>query len=168
VLRKPPDFGASPRVHFDFYHNTYSRPEGDKDVLAGYMDTDPRKRIRNHILSEVSVPTRTVRDLQTRLSRRFPPMARAQPRGGWAGVYDVTPDSFPIVDALASPGLFVAVGFSGHGFKLAPEIGRLLAEFVSAGRRPEGLQSLRSARFAEGEPIRPDAPFPPSRGARLP
>src|SRR5881409_2126386 len=43
MLRRPVDFGAPPRIHFDFYGNTYSRPEGEKDTLAGYMNTDPRK-----------------------------------------------------------------------------------------------------------------------------
>src|SRR5881296_2060056 len=43
ILRRPVDFGPPPRIHFDFYGNTYSRPEGEKDTLAGYMNTDPRK-----------------------------------------------------------------------------------------------------------------------------
>ena len=42
ILRRPVDFGPPPKIHFDFYGNTYSRPEGDKDTLCGYMDTDPR------------------------------------------------------------------------------------------------------------------------------
>src|SRR5207245_1112152 len=41
ILRRPVDFGPPPRIHFDFYGNTYSRPEGEKDTLAGYMTTDP-------------------------------------------------------------------------------------------------------------------------------
>src|SRR2546422_1205042 len=58
LLRRPFDFGAPPRIHFDFYGNTYSRPEGDKDTLAGYMDTDPRKTMRNHELVEtLNAPT---------------------------------------------------------------------------------------------------------------
>jgi len=85
----------------------------------------------------------------------------------WAGAYDVTPDSYPILDRVGPNGLFVAVGFSGHGFKLSPEVGRLVAEYVATDRRPELLQSLRASRFREGAPIRPDAPFP-RRGRRLP
>ena len=168
ILRRPVDFGAPPKIHFDFYANTYSRPEGEKDTLTGYMDTDPRKTIRRHELADDSVPAATVRDLRRRLARRFPPMARAQPRGGWAGVYDVTPDSYPILDRVGPEGLFVAAGFSGHGFKLSPEIGRLMAEYVATGKRPERLIPLRAARFAEKQLVRADAPFPARRGPRLP
>ena len=166
ILRRPVDFGPPPKIHFDFYGNTYSRPEGDKDTLCGYMDTDPRKTTRNHELVE-TLPSATVRHLRGRLAKRFPRMADAQPRGGWSGAYDVTPDSYPILDRFGPDGLFVAVGFSGHGFKLSPEVGRLLAEFVATGRRPEGLEALQASRFEEGRPVRPDAPFP-RRGRRLP
>lgn len=166
ILRRPIDFGAPPKIHFDYYGNTYSRPEGDKDTLAGFMDTDPRKTMRNRELVE-SLPAATVRELRTRLAKRFPRMARAQPRGGWAGAYDVTPDSYPILDQVGPEGLFVAAGFSGHGFKLSPEVGRLLAEYVATGKRPETLVPLRASRFAEKQPVRPDAPFPKSGKPRL-
>lgn len=168
VLRRPAGFGRPPKIHFDFYHNTYSRPEGDKDSLVGYMDTDPRKTVRDHVLKDDSVPSAAVRDLRGRLAKRFPDMARAQPRGGWAGVYDVTPDSYPILDAAGPEGLYVAVGFSGHGFKLSPEVGRLLSEYLGTGRRPADLQPLRASRYAEGDPVRDEAPFPARKGPRLP
>jgi len=166
ILRRPVDFGAPPRIHFDFYGNTYSRPEGEKDTLAGYMNTDPRKTMPRYEFVE-SLPAATVRDLRTRLAKRFPRMKDAQPRGGWVGAYDVTPDSYPILDRVGPNGLFVAVGFSGHGFKLSPEVGRLVAEHVATGRRPELLEPLRASRFGDGSPVRPDAPFP-RRGRRLP
>jgi len=168
ILRRPVGFDRPPRIHFDVYHNTYSRPEGEKDQLVGYMDTDPRKTVRGHILKDDSVPSQVVRDLRTRLARRFPDMARAQPRGGWAGVYDVTPDSYPILDAAGPEGLFVAVGFSGHGFKLSPEVGRLLGEYIGSGQRPADLGPLRATRYAERDPVKDDAPFPARKGPRLP
>lgn len=168
ILRRPVGFIRPPKIHFDFYHNTYSRPEAEKDVLAGYMDTDPRKTVRDHELKDDAVPGPTVRDLRKRLAKRFPSMARAQPHGGWAGVYDVTPDSFPILGAVGPEGLHVAVGFSGHGFKLCPEFGRLLAEDLASGRRPEDLLPLRAERYAEHEPVVEDAPFPAHKTPRLP
>ncbi len=167
ILRRPAGFGRTPRIHFDFYHNTYSRPEGEKDHLVGYMDTDPRKTVRAHILKDDSVPGPVVRDLQARLAKRFPDMARAQPRGGWAGLYDVTPDSYPILDTVGPEGLFVAAGFSGHGFKLSPEVGRLLSEYIGSGERPVDLQVLRASRYAERDPVRDDAPFPTRKKPRL-
>ena len=167
ILRRPRDFGASPRIHFDFYHRTYSRPDGNSDTLVGYMARRERV-LRRHELADDSVPGPTVRDLRRRLAVRFPSMARAQPRGGWAGVYDVTPDEYPIVDRVGPAGLFVAVGLSGHGFKLSPEIGRHLAEFIAADRKSPELEALAASRFARRRPIRPEAPFPARRGARIP
>lgn len=168
ILRRPIGFGLAPKIHFDFYGNTYSRQEAEKDMLVGYMNTNPRQTIPRPAPADDSVPAATVRDLRTRLAKRFPIMARAQPRGGWAGVYDMTPDSYPIIDQLGPDGLFVATGFSGHGFKLCPEVGRLLAEFVATGSRPDGLAALRASRFVERQPIRPDAPFPAKGGQRTP
>lgn len=167
ILRRPGDFGRPPKIHFDFYGNTYSRPEAEKDTLCGYMNTDPRKTSPHFGLLE-TVSATTVRDLRMRLAKRFPRMAMAQPRGGWSGVYDVTPDAYPILDRFGPDGMFVAVGFSGHGFKLSPEVGRLLSEYVATGRRPEALEPLRATRFDAGQPIRADAPFPARRRGRLP
>jgi sarcosine oxidase subunit beta len=65
------------------------------------------------------------------------------------GLYDVTPDHQPILDQV-SDGLWVAAGFSGHGFMLAPAVGRLLSEAV-AGTRDPVLEHFAHARFAGSE-----------------
>jgi sarcosine oxidase subunit beta len=65
------------------------------------------------------------------------------------GVYDMTPDGQPIVDAL-EPGLWVAAGFSGHGFMVAPSTGRLVADGLAGRALPEWSGALRAGRFAEG------------------
>lgn len=50
-------------------------------------------------------------------------------------------------------GLTVGFGFSGHGFKLAPAIGKVLAQAV-LGLEPEvDIAPYRLGRFAEGEPL---------------
>jgi sarcosine oxidase subunit beta len=77
ILRRPLDFGPPPKIHFDFYGNTYSRPEGEKDTLCGFMDTDPRKTMKNREFVE-TIPVATVRDLRRRLAKRFPGMAVAE------------------------------------------------------------------------------------------
>src|SRR2546427_2533567 len=118
------------------------------------MNTDPEKKMRQYELHE-TLPATTVRDIRMRLTKRFPRMAEAQPRGGWAGAYDVTPDSYPILDRVGPEGLFVAVGFSGHGFKLSPEVGRLVAEHVATDRRPGWLGPPPASRFAARSPMPP-------------
>jgi sarcosine oxidase subunit beta len=64
------------------------------------------------------------------------------------GFYDVTPDHQAILGEVR-PGLWVAAGFSGHGFMLAPAVGRILAEAIALGREDEALRVLDSRRFAE-------------------
>ncbi|HWE80515.1 MAG TPA: FAD-binding oxidoreductase [Gaiellaceae bacterium] len=67
------------------------------------------------------------------------------------GVYDVTPDHQPIlVEAPPHGGLWVAAGFSGHGFMIAPAIGRIVAAAVSGDRDPV-LEQFSHARFERSE-----------------
>jgi sarcosine oxidase subunit beta len=67
------------------------------------------------------------------------------------GSYDVTPDHQAIVGAVPGyDGLFVAAGFSGHGFMMAPEIGRGLAAIVLGEPPGETFDHLRPDRFEAG------------------
>jgi glycine/D-amino acid oxidase-like deaminating enzyme len=76
-------------------------------------------------------------------------------RGAWTGIYDVTPDWEPVIDRV--PGterVYVAAGFSGHGFKLAPAVGLSIAELVlDGGTTTFDLGMLNAERFACGELI---------------
>jgi glycine/D-amino acid oxidase-like deaminating enzyme len=81
--------------------------------------------------------------------------AEAGLASSWTGLYDVTPDWNPVLGALPGvDGLTVAYGFSGHGFKLAPAVGRLLAGHALGTPETGLLHPYRFARFAEGRPLR--------------
>jgi sarcosine oxidase subunit beta len=62
------------------------------------------------------------------------------------GFYDMTPDGRPIVDSL-DEGLWVAAGFSGHGFMVAPSTGRLVADGIAGSPSPEWHEAVRADRF---------------------
>lgn len=64
------------------------------------------------------------------------------------GVYDVTPDHQPVLGPVGD-GIFVAAGFSGHGFMIAPAVARIVADAV-LGRRDAVLDVLGVERFATG------------------
>jgi len=85
-----------------------------------------------------------------------PPMDESRSRGGYAGLYAVTPDWHPIVDEVPpGSGHFTCAGFSGHGFKLAPAVGVMMAQLVITDPAPEfDPAPFRLARFAEGKPVR--------------
>ena len=69
---------------------------------------------------------------------------------------DVTPDAVPVLGASdAIPGLWIATGFSGHGFGIGPAVGRITADLVRG--RPPGhdLGRFHPGRFFDGSAIVP-------------
>ncbi len=86
------------------------------------------------------------------LVRRLADFERAEPTASWVGAYDITPDWNPVLGPVPGvEGLVLAYGFSGHGFKLAPALGRVLAQ-SALGLAPEvDLAPYRLGRFAEGD-----------------
>jgi glycine/D-amino acid oxidase-like deaminating enzyme len=72
------------------------------------------------------------------------------------GVYDMTPDQRPLLGPAAGvEGLYLAAGFSGMGFKIAPAVGLTLAEWIVDGRATTvDLSIFDPGRFAAGRPIR--------------
>jgi sarcosine oxidase subunit beta len=87
------------------------------------------------------------------LRKRVRGAERGHWRGSWSAVYDVTPDWHPAVGAVpGTEGVFVAAGFSGHGFKLAPAVGMSLADLVCVGETTAfDLALLDPGRFERGE-----------------
>ena len=79
----------------------------------------------------------------------FPPLAEAGVTSSWAGLYEMTPDRHPVLgEAPGVPGLFLATGFSGHGFQHAPVVGKILAEMnVDGEAKAVDVSSLRLERF---------------------
>jgi sarcosine oxidase subunit beta len=68
----------------------------------------------------------------------------------WAGPYDVSPDGYPILgEPPGHPGFYLACGFVGHGFMMAPVIARHYAELLCGGARHTIFDRCRLSRFAE-------------------
>jgi sarcosine oxidase, subunit beta len=68
-------------------------------------------------------------EVGAQVAERFPSYETAGVASSWTGVYDVTPDWNPVLGRISDMrGLVVAYGFSGHGFKLSPWVGRVLAQ----------------------------------------
>src|SRR5256885_10539212 len=83
---------------------------------------------------------------------RVPLHPKAHTPNGMAGLYDTTPDHHAIVGAADDvKGLYLAVGFSGHGFMHSPAIGASLSEMILDGAaRSVNLDALSLDRFAAG------------------
>jgi sarcosine oxidase subunit beta len=81
--------------------------------------------------------------------RRIPALEGAQVRHAWAGLRPLTPDGRAILDwAPGVEGLYLAVGFCGHGFQHSPGVGETVAEVLLDGRSALDIQDLRLGRFA--------------------
>ena len=69
----------------------------------------------------------------------------------WAGLYDLSPDHAPIVGPVdEAPGFFLASGFMGHGFMMAPAVGKRLARAIATGETPEPFGAWAFRRFKLG------------------
>ncbi|MEM7100214.1 MAG: FAD-binding oxidoreductase [Pseudomonadota bacterium] len=103
------------------------------------------------------LPSRqAIRKMRKGLRKRAPQLALAEFVESWAGMIDVTPDVVPVMDQIPQhDGLFVATGFSGHGFGIGPGAGKVMAGMV-AGETPNfDLGRFRYTRFFDGSPIVP-------------
>ncbi|MGH9502281.1 MAG: NAD(P)/FAD-dependent oxidoreductase [Terriglobales bacterium] len=91
-----------------------------------------------------------------RASRRVPKLENAEVMRGVTGVYDMTPDSRPLLGEISGiTGLYICAGFSGMGFKISPAIGLVMSELLLDGRgKTVDISSFCPGRFAAGNPIK--------------
>lgn len=100
---------------------------------------------------QAEIPIDDVLRVGAQVAERFPSFESAGLAASWTGVYDVTPDWNPVLGRLADvPGLVVAYGFSGHGFKLSPAVGRALAQEVLGLPTDVSLAPYALERFRTG------------------
>jgi sarcosine oxidase subunit beta len=154
TLRPTFEWGPVHPVTGDLVHEVYLRPETGGLILVGNTrDTivpgDPDAY-------DDRPDTDYTTEILTRLAHLMPGTVTAAITGGWSGMYEVSPDWNPIMGtAPRVGGLHYAVGFSGHGFKLSPVVGILMAEQILDGRaRTIDITPYRLERFREGRELR--------------
>ena len=92
-----------------------------------------------------------VAEVGAQVAGRFPAYETAGLASSWTGVYDVTPDWNPVLGNVGDvEGLVVGFGFSGHGFKLSPGIGKLLAQHALGQPTDVSLAPYALDRFSTG------------------
>jgi sarcosine oxidase subunit beta len=149
---------AARRPHpmvYDFVTNIYTRPELGDHILVGGLDAEESHDLADPDRYKEGVSLDESTDALGRVSHRFPVLAEGRIARGYAGCFDVTPDWHPVLDRVGPEGSYVAVGFSGHGFKLSPAVGEMMAALIAEGpgAHPD-IATFRLSRFAEGKPIR--------------
>jgi sarcosine oxidase subunit beta len=155
-LEPPPGFGPAAPIVADFALDTYFKDEGGRGVRVGQLGYENDERVDPDRYDEGCTGA-FVDFARDAVSRRFPPFRDATSWGGCGALYGVTPDAQALIGPVpGSAGLFVVAGFSGHGFKLAPAVGRGVAEMIVDGApRAFDAAFFDPRRFAEGRPHRP-------------
>ncbi|HXF82810.1 MAG TPA: FAD-binding oxidoreductase [bacterium] len=153
-LALPAGFGPLRLMIEDLTQGFYVRPESHGTALAGVLEEAPEQIVPPDDYP-AGVDLAFVERVGALWARRYPGAADAAVRGGYASIYDVTPDWQPVLGAMPGvEGLYVAAGFSGHGFKLSPAVGEALAALL-VGDRPEiDIGAFHPSRFAEGRLLR--------------
>ena len=129
----------------------YLRPLGDHRFVVGrgfpkqYFDVDPDNY-------DTDADEDFVSDVTGRLEKRLPAFLGAKRIDSYAALYDVTPDWYPFAGPREGiAGYADAWGGSGHGFKLAPAIGRRLADWIVDGDTEESFRKLSHDRIAKND-----------------
>ncbi|MEH3142764.1 MAG: FAD-dependent oxidoreductase [Mycobacterium kyogaense] len=148
-------------VFSDLVSLQYVRPEVGGEILFGNSDlSDAQTADPDSYLNRA---TEEFVDLTVdKVGTRFPGFPDAVITSSYAGCYDVTPDWNPVISRTHLDGLIVAAGFSGHGFKIAPAVGRLTADIVTDGHSRDPripASDFRLSRFAEGDLLTTPYPY---------
>lgn len=157
IYSRPEQFrGARPAV-FDFCRSAYFKSEGQSLLYVGSMEAelDSSSPPADPEAYNEGVTFEEVEKYSEWTSRVYPLMgSQGKYERGYSGLYDNTPDQQPIIDELSEygyPDVRCLVGLSGHGFKLCPEFGRLMASLVQRGEfRDYDTSSFALKRFSSG------------------
>jgi glycine/D-amino acid oxidase-like deaminating enzyme len=142
--------GAEPApAHGDVAGGYYFRPEGEDLFLVGPLAPEPQVDPDDF---DQEIRPDEVERLARMVVHRVPRLSVAEVHGGWASLYDVSPDWQPVIGQIA-PHVFVDAGTSGHGFKLAPALGRHVADLVLGNEPAAGLAAFDPFRFERGAPL---------------
>jgi sarcosine oxidase subunit beta len=132
----------------DFERSLYFHREGPS-ILTGMSNHDEGAGL------DQSVDHQWELEHLEAIGTRFPLLENAGIASRWAGLYENTPDSHPILGRIEEmEGFYCIGGFSGHGFQHGPACGMLVAEEIVDGTAQSlNISALNLSRFREGRGI---------------
>ena len=155
-FRAPAGFGPMPPAIADLGPLQFYARASEGDYLeVGTLDPAHGEDPIDPDACPEGAETTTLAAFRRSLVARLPGLAGGHWRGAWSSVYDVTPDWQPAIGPVPGvAGVYLAAGFSGHGFKLAPAVGLALAGLIADGAWDTfDLDLLDPQRFARRELI---------------
>lgn len=149
ILERQPTFGSAHMVYLDLAGGSYVRPETGGLTLTGSLTDDETQHPMDPELLGGETGFEEASLVLARTSEAVPALVEARFTRGYAGAFDITPDWMPILGESPLGGFFIAAGMSGHGFKLAPAVGEMMAALVTGGTPPVSPAPFRFNRFTE-------------------
>ena len=147
VVERDASFGAPHLVYLDLSGGSYVRPETGNLTLAGSLTDDEAEHPMDPELLGSEASFEEASTILDRTGRALPKLAEARYLRGYAGAFDITPDWMPILDESPVRGFYIAAGMSGHGFKLAPAVGELMAARITGTSPPVSPAPFALGRF---------------------
>lgn len=111
----------------------YIRPDFGDGILVATHHTDEEVDPDHY---DDTPDEEMILKLTDQLMEMIPALRDAGIRGQYCGVYSSTPDHDFILDQIGPEGCYFACGFSGHGFKQAPAVGKIMADLITTGSTP--------------------------------
>ena len=144
LVTEPVEHFLDPLI-ISFDGDYYFRQEHNGGIVGGMGNPDEPPGINHrsslHFLIEFS----------HKLAKAMPILKDVRIIRQWAGLYLMSPDSQHIMgDMNGIDGYYQIVGFSGHGFMLGPISSKLLADYITDGKRNEFIDAFSYRRFEEG------------------
>lgn len=133
----------------------YCRLEGSGQFLVGNSDhSDFQKKLVDPDHYSNLAAESSIMQYAEKVMHRFPGFPDPSVTHTYAGVYDVPPDWNPVIGPVGGvDGLILCAGFAGHGFKISPAVGDLVADLLLEGDSTDPdipASDFRLERFAEG------------------
>jgi len=117
-------------------------------AIPRHFQADQVSPFELHRVLDPQPSRRGIAQAWERLQHAFPVFKDAQIARSWAGYIDVTPDAMPVMDQVPGlPGLYLASGFSGHGFGIGPAAGEAMAQTIRGLTPSVDLYPFRFDRY---------------------
>jgi sarcosine oxidase, subunit beta len=145
LLTEPvPDLPERLPMTIDLSSSFYFHREGPGLLMGMSLDDEPPGF--NLERDDAWIPR-----LVEAMALRAPSLAEVGVAGGWAGLYEVTPDHNALIGEAPRPARFLyATGFSGHGFLQGPAVGEVVRDLFLGRTPPVDVTPLAVDRFHQG------------------
>ena len=149
-IRRPVELKADHPTVIDFPNSMYFRPETGDLTLVGLEDNNPIGEAPDGDCenSKTGFIDRAIE----RICKRIPGMDKGSLHSSHGGYDGITPDQRAILGSAGPDGFYLACGFSGTGFKIAPAVGACMAELIVSGEtKTADISAFKMGRFSEGK-----------------